>query len=78
MPFGFLVGGLIADRFFEPAMASQTVLRQFFAPLVGTGQGSGMAVMFLGTAVGGALICFGGYLFPSLRNIEQELPDFDD
>ena len=26
----------------------------------------------------GAAICFGGYLFPSLRNVEEHLPDYDD
>ena len=50
----------------------------FFGWLVGTGAGAGIALMFVGTAIGGALISFGGYLFPALRNVEKELPDHDE
>ena len=79
MPFGFLAGGLLADRLFEPLMAStETTTYQLFSPLIGSGQGSGMALMFIGTSICGGLLCFGGYLFPTLRNIETDLPDFDD
>jgi len=34
--------------------------------------------MFVGTGLGGALIGFGGYLFRTLRCVEEDLPDFDE
>jgi len=53
-------------------------LANVFGWLVGTGPGAGMALMFICTGIGGTLTGFGGYLFPALRNVERDLPDFDD
>jgi hypothetical protein len=36
-----------------------------------------MAAMFLFTSIGGMLISLSGYVFPSLRNVETDLPDYD-
>lgn len=74
-PVGYLVGGLLADRFFEPLVASGRV--PLLNQLTGGGVGSGMSLMFICTGLIGASICFGGYLLPHLRNIERELPDHD-
>jgi MFS transporter, DHA3 family, macrolide efflux protein len=74
-PVGYLLGGLLADRFFEPLVASGTM--PFLDQLTGGGVGSGMSLMFICTGLIGASICFGGYLLPHLRNIERELPDHD-
>ncbi len=75
LPVGYIMGGLLADRFFEPLVASGSlpVLNQ----LTGGGFGSGMSLMFICTGLIGASICFGGYLLPRLRNIERELPDHE-
>jgi MFS family permease len=77
MPFGYLVAGPLADRFFEPAMQANGMLAPIFGGLVGTGAGAGMGLMFLCTCVMGTAICLGGYLFPSVRNVERDLPDHD-
>jgi MFS family permease len=71
-PLGMLLGGLLADHVFEPAMQVNGPLAPLFGSLVGTGFGSGMALMFLFTALMGAIIGFGGYLIPALRNVDQE------
>lgn len=76
-PFGYLLAGIIADQWLEPAMMPGGALAHVFGPLVGTGPGAGMAVMFLGTATFGFLISLSGYLFPAVRNIESDLPDHD-
>lgn len=76
-PLGYLMGGLLADFVFEPAMMPDGVLVPIFGGLVGTGAGAGMAVMFLFTGIFGVVISFGGYLFPALRNVERDLPDAD-
>lgn len=76
-PLGYLIAGPLADQLLEPAMQSGGSLTGIFGSLVGTGPGAGMAIMFLGTSLMGALVCFGGYLIPSVRNIEDDLPDHD-
>ena len=45
--------------------------------LVGTGAGAGMGLMFVCTAIIGMTISMSGYLLPALRNVEEDLPDFD-
>lgn len=74
---GFLVAGPLADRVFEPAMMSDGPLADVFGGLLGTGPGAGMALIFLFTAFGGALISLSGYLIPALRNVEDDLPSYD-
>jgi DHA3 family macrolide efflux protein-like MFS transporter len=73
-PLGYLITGPLADRIMEPLMMPGGGLAGVFGPLVGTGPGAGMALMFMMTAVLGTLACLGGYLFPPLRNVD-DLPD---
>jgi MFS family permease len=77
IPIGYILGGLLADYFFEPAMMHGAWLAGSFGWLVGTGQGAGMALMFIITGIGGTLTGFGGYFFTALRNVEEDLPDYD-
>jgi MFS family permease len=77
LPIGYLLAGPLADRLFEPAMAQGGSLSGVFGWLVGTGPGAGMGLMFLCTCIMGTTICFSGYLFRSIRNVESELPDHD-
>ncbi len=72
MPLGYLFGGVLADQVLEPAMMPDGWLAPTLGPLVGTGPGSGMGVMFLVTAVLGCLISLSGYLFRPVRLIETE------
>jgi predicted MFS family arabinose efflux permease len=58
IPVGILLGGLLADQVFEPFMNSDNIISNMLGCIVGKGQGSGMAVMFLCTGVLGALMCF--------------------
>ena len=76
-PLGYLIAGYLADYVLEPAMMPDESLAGIFGPLVGTGPGAGMAVMFLGTATLGGLMSLAAYLFPAVRNIETDLPDHD-
>ena len=76
-PAGYLLAGVLADRLLEPAMAVDGALAPIFGPLVGTGPGAGMALMFVGTATLGSLTSLLAYLFPAVRHVERDLPDFD-
>ncbi|MGI0493629.1 MFS transporter [Alkalinema pantanalense CENA528] len=72
-----LMAGPLADQVFEPLMTSGNGFAQIFTPLVGSGLGSGMAALFLITAIGMVALGIAGYCFPSIRNGEDLLPDHD-
>jgi MFS transporter, DHA3 family, macrolide efflux protein len=76
-PAGYLLGGVLADRVLEPAMAVDGWLVGPLGWLVGTGPGTGMALMFIGSAVCAIFMCLGAYLIPAIRHIEGNLPDHD-
>jgi DHA3 family macrolide efflux protein-like MFS transporter len=76
-PLGYLLAGPLADRLLEPALLPGGSLAPIFGPLVGTGPGAGLGLMFVGTGICGALIGASGYLIRSLRCVEDDLPDHD-
>ncbi len=76
IPFTPLMAGYFGDQVFEPAMKTGGALAETFGWLVGTGPGSGFGLLILLCAVGGTLVGLAGYLVPSIRNIDQLLPDF--
>jgi DHA3 family macrolide efflux protein-like MFS transporter len=48
-----------------------------FGWLVGTGPGSGMALIFVVAGLIGASTSLGGYAFNAVRNVEDIIPDHD-
>jgi len=78
IPLGYVLAGVLADGWLEPGIQPGGALAASFGWLVGEGPGAGIALMFVATSLAGAAICFGGYLFPALRNVEDHLPDHDD
>ncbi len=58
VPIGVLLGGALADYVFEPYMKRNTAMVVILQNLVGTGEGNGMAVMFLCTGILGFIISF--------------------
>jgi len=76
-PVAMILGGRLADVVFEPAMASGGAFAQFFQPLVGSGPGSGMAVLFVFSGILGVIVGLIGYLVPVVRQVETRLPDYD-
>ncbi len=76
-PLARLVAGPLADQVFEPAMAVGGNLAGAFGWLVGTGPGSGMALILIFAGLGAMLSGLGGYLFRMVRDVEQILPDHD-
>lgn len=77
MPLGFLVAGPLADQVFGPAMMPGGSLAGTLGWLVGTGPGAGIGLMFVCTSTMGIAIGLTGYLFPWVRNVERDLPDYD-
>ena len=76
-PVAMILGGRLADAVFEPAMASGGGFAQFFQPLVGSGPGSGIALIFVFSGVVGVIAALVGYLVPVVRDVETLLPDYD-
>jgi hypothetical protein len=76
IPFTGLLAGYFGDRIFEPAMGTGGALVNTFGWLVGTGPGSGFGLLILLCGIGGALVGITGYFIPSIRNVDQLLPDF--
>ncbi len=69
IPLGILLGGLLADYVFEPFMRMENSVTLFLRMLVGKGEGSGMAVMFLCTGILGALFSFIFYQRKDIREL---------
>ncbi|CAN5459221.1 MFS transporter [soil metagenome] len=78
IPLAMLMAGPLADRVFEPAMMPGGALAAAFSPLVGTGPGAGMALMFVVAGLFGAAVGLGAYLFSAVRNAEDILPDHEE
>jgi DHA3 family macrolide efflux protein-like MFS transporter len=76
-PIGILIAGPLADQVFEPAMMPGTRLAKMFGGLVGTGAGSGMALILVCVGVLCTVVLLVGYAFPAIRNVEALLPDRD-
>ncbi len=72
IPFGILLGGFLADYVFEPFMMAKNPLTKFLQLIVGTGAGSGMAVMFLCTGILGALFSLISYQLKDIRDLNVE------
>ncbi len=61
VPIGILLGGFLADYVFEPFMGTENAVTAVLHTLVGTGAGSGMAVMFLCTGICGSVFSLISY-----------------
>jgi len=69
IPIGLFLGGFLADNIFEPFMLNTSPVQKILSNLVGTGKGSGMAVIFLITGAVG----FFSSLLSSKNPIYKEL-----
>ncbi|MEG4970357.1 MFS transporter [Microcoleus sp. B6-A1] len=75
LPLGYLVAGPLADKIFEPLMASNGLLAGSVGQIIGAGPGRGIGLLL---AISGAmvmLVTIAGYQYPPLRLLEDELPD---
>jgi predicted MFS family arabinose efflux permease len=65
---GLLIAGPLADRVFEPAMQPSGFLAAIFGPILGTGAGAGMALLYAISSLGLLLVAVGGYASRLLRD----------
>lgn len=76
-PLAMLISGPLADKLMEPAMQANSSLAQLFTPLVGSGPGSGISLIFILGGIGGLFVALAGYLTPAVRNVDTIMPDYD-
>lgn len=74
-PISPIIAGVLADQVLEPGMRQGGALAPLFSPLVGTGPGSGMALLFVVVACLTALIGVLAFMVPAVREVETRLPD---
>ena len=75
IPLGYLAAGPFSDFVFEPMMAEQGALASVFGPLLGTGPGRGIGLFLVLLGLSGFLTWAIGFTYPSLRHLEDEMPD---
>jgi MFS family permease len=71
----YLVAGPLADKIFEPLLTVDGSLAGSVGRIIGVGPGHGIAFLFVIMGTLTVLASIGGYLYPRLRLVEDELPD---
>lgn len=75
LPLAYLIGGPLADRVFEPALAPGGPLAASLGALIGVGRGRGIAFMILLLGVWMLALVTLIHRFGPLRRVEDDLPD---
>jgi MFS transporter, DHA3 family, macrolide efflux protein len=75
LPLAYLVAGPLAEGVFEPLLAPGGLLVGSAGKAIGVGPGYGIAFLFVIMGTLSVLTSIGGYLYPRLRLVEDELPD---
>ena len=79
IPISLGISGWLADNVFEPAFVSRQAWGgRIFGGLFGVGPGSGLSMMIALSGLLVALVGAAGLLNRRIRNVETELPDFDE
>jgi DHA3 family macrolide efflux protein-like MFS transporter len=75
VPLAYLLAGPVAERLFEPLLSERGSLAASLGPIIGTGPGRGIGLMFIGMGLIKIVVSLTGYLLPKVRRVEDELPD---
>lgn len=75
MPLAFGISGPLADRIFNPALTNGGAWAATLGPLVGSGPGRGVALLFVLLGFSLVAMAIAGWCYSPLRRLEEELPD---
>jgi hypothetical protein len=76
LPLAYLAAGPLADRVFEPLLVEGGALAGSVGRVLGTGQGRGIGLLYILLGIITLLATVVAFLYPRLRRVEAELPDF--
>ncbi|MBM4429068.1 MAG: MFS transporter [Chloroflexi bacterium] len=76
LPLAYLLAGPLADRVFEPLLAEGGALAGTVGQLIGVGAGRGIGLLFIILGAVLLLVTLLAALYPRLRHVETELPNF--
>jgi MFS family permease len=71
-PLAYVIAGPLADGLAEPAMADGGALAGSFGAVIGTGDGRGIALIFLGIGAGMLALAVVAAVLPQLRHLDTE------
>lgn len=71
IPLGLFLGGVMADHVFEPFMAVDSPVQKILSPLFGSGNGSGIAVIFFCVGVLGIIISLSQLRKPVYKELDK-------
>lgn len=71
IPVGNILGGFFADKVFEPYMKESTIVQGFLIKIVGNGEGSGIAVLFICIGIIGFAGCCIFRLNKNMRTLDN-------
>ena len=72
IPIALLLGGLLADKVFDPFMLTDSPTQQILSGLFGTGKGAGIGLMFFIVGIAGILISFTRLRKPVYRELDRQ------
>lgn len=72
IPVGLLLGGFLAEYVFEPFMKRDISIVYLLNRIVGSGDGSGMGLMFICTGILGSISSIILYKTKYIRKLEEE------
>lgn len=75
MPVAYLIAGPLADHLFEPLLAPNGWLSGSIGRMIGVGPGRGIGLLFITMGFITLMSTLGGFLYPRLRLVEDELPN---
>jgi len=75
LPIGFAISGPVVDHVFAPGMRPGGGLAAVFGPVIGTGPGAGMALIFLLSGMLGAICALACLFVPTIRDVDTRIPD---
>jgi hypothetical protein len=73
----FITAGPLADKVFGPLLAPDGALASSLGTVLGIGDGRGIGLMFVLFGILAMATALTSFLFPHLRNLEDELPDVE-
>lgn len=75
LPLAYVIAGPLADGVFKPLLLPNGPLARSVGQIIGVGPGRGIGLMFIVTGILVMLVTMIAYQYPSLRQLEEELPD---